>query len=133
MKSKLIQALQNIKTHAKLNATLDIIPTPILMKKAEESLHRWNKCEPLSKIDGTLLTVKCNIASPPLRQTCASRTLGEYTPEYTATVVEKIQEKGGIIVANTNADEFGMGSSNSTSFHGPTLSQNLLIPGYFKI
>ena len=51
--------------------------------------------------------------------TCASRMLENFVAPYSATVVEKFDAAGAVMIGKTNMDEFAMGSSNETSFYGP--------------
>ena len=51
--------------------------------------------------------------------TCASRMLENFVAPYNATVVEKFDAAGAVMIGKTNMDEFAMGSSNETSFYGP--------------
>jgi aspartyl-tRNA(Asn)/glutamyl-tRNA(Gln) amidotransferase subunit A len=71
---------------------------------------------------GVPVMIKDNISLKGIPLTCASRILAGYTPVYDATCVERLLASGALIVATTNMDEFGMGSSNENSIYGPVLN-----------
>src|SRR5699024_2152360 len=53
-----------------------------------------------------------------VKTSSASRMLDNFVPPYNATVVERLQQAGMVMLGKTNMDEFAMGSSNATSFYG---------------
>ena len=59
--------------------------------------------------------VKDNIAVKDLALSCGSKLLAAFRSPYTATAVQKLEDKGAWIIGKTNLDEFGMGSSTDNS------------------
>ena len=62
--------------------------------------------------------IKDNIAIKDEYLTCASNILQNYKSPFNATVIERINNEGGVIVGQTNCDEFAMGSSSEFSIYG---------------
>jgi aspartyl-tRNA(Asn)/glutamyl-tRNA(Gln) amidotransferase subunit A len=71
--------------------------------------------EPVGPLAGVPIAIKDNICTTFGRTTCASRMLAEYTSPYNATIIDRIQAAGGVIIGKTNLDEFAMGSSTENS------------------
>ncbi len=53
-----------------------------------------------------------------IKTTCGSKMLDNFVAPYNATVVEKFNAAGAVMLGKLNMDEFAMGSSNETSFYG---------------
>ncbi|KAL7035472.1 hypothetical protein ACKWTF_008394 [Chironomus riparius] len=69
-------------------------------------------------LDGILVSVKDNFCTKSVPTTCASKMLKNFTPTYNATVYDKLEKAGAILVGKTNLDEFGMGSGCIDSIFG---------------
>lgn len=54
-----------------------------------------------------------------IKTSCGSRMLDSFVAPYDATLVERLERAGVVVLGKTNMDEFAMGSSNETSFYGP--------------
>jgi aspartyl-tRNA(Asn)/glutamyl-tRNA(Gln) amidotransferase subunit A len=90
----------------------------------------------LAKGEATLLTGiplahKDIFCTAGVKTSCGSRMLDNFVAPYDATVVERLQNAGAVMLGKTNMDEFAMGSSNETSFYGPVRNpwNHALVPG----
>jgi aspartyl-tRNA(Asn)/glutamyl-tRNA(Gln) amidotransferase subunit A len=84
---------------------------------ADRARQAGEECGPLH---GLPFAVKSILCSPDLESTCCSRILQGFRAPYTATVLERLQEAGMVVVGTTNMDEFAMGSSTENSAVKPT-------------
>lgn len=101
----------------KLGAFITCDAEKVLARAGEIDRKVKNGRLPLA---GVPVAVKDNICTRNLRTTCGSRILENYVPPYNATVIERLEEAGAVIIGKANCDEFAMGSSTENSAFHPT-------------
>ena len=70
-------------------------------------------------MDGMPSAIKDLFCTDGVATGAGSRILDGFVPPYDSTVTAKLAAAGAISIGKTNLDEFAMGSSNTTSRHGP--------------
>jgi len=84
------------------------------LNQAEEADTRIKSGE-ASPLTGIPALIKDNMCTRGIRTTCSSHMLENFVPPYNATVVERLNRAGMVMVGKGNMDEFAMGSSNEHS------------------
>jgi aspartyl-tRNA(Asn)/glutamyl-tRNA(Gln) amidotransferase subunit A len=77
------------------------------------------KGDPLPPLAGIPVGIKDVLVMRGAPATAGSKILEGYRPPYDATVVEKLEAAGAVLLGKLNCDEFAMGSSNENSAYGP--------------
>lgn len=89
------------------------------MEQAQKADERF-KSGDVTPLTGIPVVIKDNMCTMGVRTTCSSRMLENFVPPYSATVVEKLNPQGIVMVGKSNMDEFAMGSSCENSAFYPT-------------
>jgi len=108
--------LARIKQHQSLNCFISVTED-LALQAAKRADAR------IAKGDATLLTgipiaQKDIFCTQGVKTSCGSKMLDNFIAPYNATVVEKLNAAGAVMLGKLNMDEFAMGSSNETSYYG---------------
>lgn len=116
--------LERINKHnPKLNAFLTISDEVAYKqaKKADKSIKELGK-EAFEKYPllGVAVSHKDLFLTKGVRSTAGSKVLENYIPPYSATVVERLENAGAILLGKNNCDAWAHGASGENSDYGPT-------------
>lgn len=89
------------------------------LEMAENAQKRIDSGD-VSPLTGIPLAIKDNICTDGIKTTCASKMLENFIPPYNATVIEKLNAEGYVLLGKTSMDEFAMGGSTQTSAFAKT-------------
>lgn len=111
--------LDQIKAlNPKINSFITVCEEEAL-KKAKQADEQIAKNENITMLTGIPIAIKDNIVTKGIRTSCASNILENFVPIYNATVIEKLENAGAVLLGKANLDEFAMGSSNENSAFKP--------------
>jgi aspartyl-tRNA(Asn)/glutamyl-tRNA(Gln) amidotransferase subunit A len=110
--------LSRIRQHnPSLNAFLTITDELALAQaKSADAALATGESGPLTGIPIAQKDIFC---AQGVRTSCGSKMLDNFIAPYNATVVERFNQAGAVMLGKLNMDEFAMGSSNETSYYGP--------------
>lgn len=110
----LFERIDEVETDIKAFVTLTKKHALTSAKAIDKKVQGSNK---ISLLAGIPVAIKDNICTKDIRTTCSSKMLDNYVPPYSATVIERLQHEGAIIIGKTNMDEFAMGTTTESSFY----------------
>jgi aspartyl-tRNA(Asn)/glutamyl-tRNA(Gln) amidotransferase subunit A len=105
-------------TNPRLNSVVRLTPE-LALAAADRVDGKVAANEPLGALAGVPVGLKEIFLTRGVETTCCSNILRGHVPVYDATVVRRVQDADGCVVAKLNMDEFAMGSSTETSAFGP--------------
>src|SRR5579859_307977 len=97
-----------------------LVTDDLALKQAKEADHRIASGQTLSPLTGIPIAIKDLISTKGITTTCSSRMLENFKPPFDATVMERLNAAGIVMLGKTNMDEFAMGSSTEHSAFFPT-------------
>lgn len=96
----------------KVKAFVDVTDGEALLEKAGAKRE--------GRLANIPVALKDNLCETGRLTTCGSKILEGFKPPYAATVVEKLEDAGALLLGKVNMDEFAFGSSCETSCYRPT-------------
>ena len=108
--------IERIKQHSEINAYITVSEETALNQAqiADQLLAKGNA----GALVGIPIAQKDIFCTQGIKTSCGSKMLDNFIAPYDATVIEKFNQSGAVMLGKLNMDEFAMGSSNENSFYG---------------
>lgn len=113
--------LDRIEEYKSLNSYITIMNERAI-ERAEEIDSMIQRGDTNYDMLGVPIAMKDLFCTKGTRTTSGSRALQDFVPEYESTISQNLLDSGVIVLGKANMDEFAMGSTNMTSYYGPSWS-----------
>jgi aspartyl-tRNA(Asn)/glutamyl-tRNA(Gln) amidotransferase subunit A len=127
LRQKKISSVELTRAHLERIRALDdkvkaftLVTDDLAMKQAQEADLHFQHGDAVSPLTGIPIAIKDVICTKGITTTCGSNMLKNFKPPFDATVMERLNAVGAVMVGKTNMDEFAMGSSTEHSAFFPT-------------
>lgn len=125
--SKEVSAVELVNFHLDQIKKIDTSVRAVLTACSESALEAAKEVDAkitqgksISLLEGIPYTAKDMFLTKGGRTTAASKILNDFIAPYSATVIDKLEQAGAIMIAKVNQDEFAHGSSTENSAYQPT-------------
>ncbi len=118
------QYLKNVAENENLNAFITVSEKEarIAAQKVQHIIDTNPKAFDEYPLLGVIVALKDLYLTKGIKTTASSNVLSSFVPPYSATVVEKLEAAGAIIIGKTNCDAWAHGASGENSDFGPALN-----------
>jgi len=126
LKKKEFSSVELTKMYLERIAQLEPILNAFVTVTKEEAMQQAAKADKRfvdgedAPFLGIPFSIKDNFNTKGIRTTASSKVLDSYISPYNATVYERMENAGTVLLGKTNMDAWAHGSSTETSDYGPT-------------
>lgn len=111
----------SMQRHRETDPVINAMPITCFERAKEASRHLpATATEGRGALHGLPVGIKDLTAVSGVRSTWGTPALADFVPDKSDPLVEKIEERGGLVVGKTNTPEFGAGGNTFNAIFGPT-------------